>query len=208
MRLSTIILILLIVIGGAWLIAPFSFWLGIRVSSVIRPPIGTKLAVNSSAYASSPYQTDNSPCVTAAGTIVRVGTAASNFLPLGTVVTVVDPADSLLTKDLIVEDRMHPRFAGRYLDIWFPSTSQALEFGRRQMEIAVVEYGEPGQKIGEERLAASPPTEEPPAEDAPPGRWELVKLRVRVLTAFLQTRISQDVNRYDVDCSKQRPLPA
>src|SRR5687767_5619576 len=38
-----------------------------------RPPIGTSFVVNTSAYASSPYQTDSTPCITAAGTRVRPG---------------------------------------------------------------------------------------------------------------------------------------
>src|SRR5258708_6012855 len=112
-------------------------YVGLKSNSGSLLPIGTVLHVVSSAYAPSTYQTDGTPCITAAGTTVRPGVVATNFLPLGTIV-------SIESKKYIVEDRMNSRYKGYYMDIWFPSTSQALDFGRKKIEITIVDYGKPG----------------------------------------------------------------
>ena len=115
--------------------AAVGFWQQVRVflfGQVARQPaVGTTFIVTSSAYASSPYQTDDTPCVTAAGTRVRPGVVATNWLPLGTVLEIND-------ERYIVEDRMNSRFQGRFVDIWFPSTSAALEHGRQTLEVEIV----------------------------------------------------------------------
>lgn len=73
---------------------PATGWLsGLRLwltskSTLQRLPIGTTFTIHSSAYASSPYQTDSTPCITAAGTRVRQGVVASNFLPMGTILEI------------------------------------------------------------------------------------------------------------------------
>lgn len=157
--------------------------IGVRALPITRPDPGTKIVVQSSAYASSPYQTDNTPCITAAGTRVRQGVVATNFLPLGTIL-------SINGDYYIVEDRMNPRYAGKYLDIWFPSTEAALEFGRRALEIQVVEYGSPGQDL----------------EQLPPQKPNVLKrasLRFMAISSFLASAVPANVNRHDVDCSKQ-----
>lgn len=148
---------------------------GIRNNIPIRPKEGTSFRVNSSAYASSPYQTDSTPCITAAGTTVRPGVVATNFLPLGTVVEIDG-------KKYIVEDRMNSRYSGYYLDIWFTSTKEALEFGRKKLDITIVRYDEPGAQLIE-------PTPTPVPEKK--NLWDLIF-----------TKIYSDPNRYDVDCSK------
>lgn len=167
----------------------FSF-LGIRgPSRLVRPDVGTAFAnITSTGFASSPYQTDATPCRTAAGNLVRPGTVASNFLPLGTLLAIkVDGKE--LPGTFIVEDRMADRFSNR-IDIWFAQTSQALDFGKRRVEITVVGYGKPGQS-----LVADEATEG--AQE--PAIWETVKLRARSIAEFLTTR-GQNVNRFDVDC--------
>lgn len=166
---------------GFWL--NFRQWLGAKV---IRPRAGTKFIVQSSAYASSPRQTDSTPCITAAGTIVRPGVVATNFLPLGTLLKI----DGQLH---IVEDRMNPRYAGRYLDIWFPTTSEALVFGRKNIEIEVVGYGVPGQE-----LTSAQPAEVPSVLQRVQARFTAL---TKTLTAALLTKVNPNVNRYDVDCS-------
>ncbi|MBI4021896.1 MAG: 3D domain-containing protein [Candidatus Andersenbacteria bacterium] len=113
-----------------------------------RPAPGTTLAVTSTAYAPSPYQTDRTPCLTAAGTRVRPGTVAANWLPLGTLLNINGEV-------YIVEDRMHPRYQ-QSIDIFFPSTSQALEFGRRLLTISIIGYGTPGQPIREDKVKKAP----------------------------------------------------
>lgn len=149
-------------------------YVGIRKSIQIRPKEGTVLTVTSSAYASSPHQTDSTPCITAAGTTVRPGVVATNFLPLGTIISIDD-------KKYIVEDRMNSRYGGYYLDIWFSSTREALEFGRKKLDITIEEYGEVGAE-----LTPSPTPEAPKKKRF----W------------FLFTKTYNDPNKYDVDCSQ------
>jgi 3D (Asp-Asp-Asp) domain-containing protein len=168
---------------------PTGFWPSIRrwlvgKAALTRPTPGTVFIVTSSAYASSPYQTDSTPCITAAGTRVRKGVVATNFLPMGTIL-------SINGELYIVEDRMNARFKGKYLDIWFPSTSEALEFGRRKLEIIIVDYGTPGQEL----------TSEPVVK---PNVFKRAGLRFmaasRTLTGLIRTTV---VNRHDVDCTKE-----
>ncbi len=165
--------------------------LGIRKLERIKPAVGTKFTVQSSAYAPSPYQTDATPCITAAGTRVRPGVVASNFLPLGTLLDING-------QEFIVEDRMNPRYSGYYLDIWFPSTSTALEFGRQKMQITIKGYGEPGQTI---RKTAAEPVDKTLAREDDPSLWASVRENVALITTFLGARSGAEVNRFDVDCS-------
>lgn len=172
---------------------PQSWWsrmwsyLGIRSSRRLHPEIGTTLHVVSSAYAPSPYQTDATPCITAAGTIVRPGVVATNFLPLGTII-------SIDGKKYIVEDRMNSRYDGYYLDIWFPSTSEALDFGRKKLPITIVDYAEPGAAI-------ESPSPSPDVSDEKKTIWASIGDSVSAIGHFLVTRTYSDVNRHDVDCT-------
>lgn len=173
-------------------------FLGIRRVTRTKLPIGTKLTVQSSAYASSPYQTDSTPCVTAAGTRVRPGVVATNFLPLGAILEING-------EQYIVEDRMNSRYDGYYLDIWFPSTSSALEFGRRSIDVTVVGYGEPGQAIREEAQKQAEADAEDDivdvaVEQQDPSVWDNVRLTLANFTNFIGARVNPNVNRYDVDC--------
>lgn len=160
-------------------------YVGIRSSVRIRPKEGTVLRVVSSAYASSPYQTDSTPCITAAGTTVRPGVVATNFLPLGTIVSIND-------RKYIVEDRMNARYDGYYLDVWFPSTSEALEFGRKKLDITILAYDKPGAEIN-----PSPVPEEPNKTV-----WQAVSSSFSTFGGMLFTRTYTNPDKYDVDCTK------
>lgn len=171
-------------------------WLGVRnVRRLARPEVGTTLNnITSTGYASSRYQTDLTPCVGATG-LVRAGTVASNFLPPGTLLHII--VDGVKIPGLfIVEDRMADRFSNR-IDIWFAQTSQALNFGKRKVEIVIVGYGKPGQ------LLAEPEKKEDSklAQNSAPTLWETVKLRARSFAQFLATR-GEGVNRHDENCLK------
>ncbi len=86
------------------------------------------------AYASTPDQTDDTPFITAYGTKVREGIVAANFLPFGTRIKI--PAlygDQIF----VVEDRMNPR-KGYQIDIWFPSSASAKDFGVRYTDIEIL----------------------------------------------------------------------
>jgi 3D (Asp-Asp-Asp) domain-containing protein len=158
--------------------------IGIRQVARIQPPVGTKLTVQASAYASSPYQTDNSPCVTAAGTRVRPGVVATNFLPLGTILEI----NGL---EFIVEDRMNSRYDGYYMDLWFPSTSSALTFGRKKLEITITGYGKPGQEIRSEQVAV---------EVEKKSFFDRMRDQIAAIGQLLGARTPEELNRHDVDC--------
>lgn len=101
---------------------------------VVVPP-GTTFRVTSTAYSSTPDQTDSSPFITANGTHVHDGTLAANFLPFRTRVIFPDYSGG---KVYTVEDRTAKRYSDR-ADIWFPSRSAALQFGKRKLLMVVVE---------------------------------------------------------------------
>ncbi|MDP4007307.1 MAG: hypothetical protein Q8P55_01800 [bacterium] len=87
------------------------------------------------AYSSTPEQTDDTPFITAAGTPVREGIVAANFLPMGTKIKLPDLYGD---KIFVVEDRMHPR-KNYMVDIWFASYSDAKNFGAKNTYIEVLE---------------------------------------------------------------------
>lgn len=86
------------------------------------------------AYSSTPDQTDSTPFITAWGTHVRDGVVAANFLEFNAKITIPQIfGDKIFT----VEDRMHTRFSDR-VDIWFPTRSEAKEFGVKYTEIVIL----------------------------------------------------------------------
>lgn len=175
-----------------------TFWgrirslLGIRQVTRIKPPVGTELIVQASAYASSPYQTDSTPCITAAGTRVRPGIVATNFLPLGALLEING-------QEFIVEDRMNSRYDGYYMDLWFPSTSSALQFGRKSISITITGYGKPGQDI---RLVTTETENDETATEteAAKGFWQNVQERLAFIGQLLGARSAADLNKHDIDC--------
>jgi len=89
---------------------------------------GKFVEVTVTAYSSRESETDSTPFITASGSRVRTGVVAANWLPLGTKVRIPEIfGDQVFT----VEDRMHER-NNHKLDVWFPSTSDALRFGVRE----------------------------------------------------------------------------
>ena len=92
-------------------------------------------SVTVTGYSSSVNETDSTPFITASGSYVRDGVAASNFLPFGTKFKLPKLfGDRVFT----VEDRMNARFNGtNYVDVWFAEKSDAVHLGTRsaQMEI-------------------------------------------------------------------------
>lgn len=87
------------------------------------------------AYSSSPWETDDTPYITASGTQVRQGIVAANFLPMGTKIKLPDLYGDEV---FVVEDRMHPR-KNYQIDIWFSSYWDALNFGAKHTYIEVLE---------------------------------------------------------------------
>lgn len=87
------------------------------------------------AYSSTPEETDNSPFITASGSMVRDGIIAANFLKFGTKVKIPRLYGD---KIFVVEDRM-ASWNSNKVDIWMPSQSAALQFGVKRAEIVILE---------------------------------------------------------------------
>lgn len=93
-----------------------------------------KIPVIVTAYSSTPWQTDETPYITAAGTRVHQGIVANNLLPFGTKIRIPEIyGDKVFT----VEDRMNWRKGYYHIDIWFPSYWEAKNFGAKRTYIEI-----------------------------------------------------------------------
>ncbi|MFZ5364621.1 MAG: hypothetical protein ACOZBH_00205 [Patescibacteria group bacterium] len=102
-------------------------------------PGSGELYTVATAYTSSKAETDATPCITADGyNVCQAGeenVIATNFLPFGTKVKIPDLYGD---KEFVVHDRMNRRYSNR-IDIWMKDRSDAIEFGKQQVKIVVVE---------------------------------------------------------------------
>jgi 3D (Asp-Asp-Asp) domain-containing protein len=96
---------------------------------------GTTFDLTVTAYSSTVDQCDSDPFTTASGTRVHDGTVAANFLPFGTHVTFPDYSGN---KVYTIEDRTNAKYSSR-ADMWMVSRSAALQFGKRHLQMVVVE---------------------------------------------------------------------
>ena len=86
------------------------------------------------AYSSSPDETDDTPFITANGTLVHDGVIATNMFPFGTKIKI----PSLFgDKTFTVEDRMNQRMKN-VVDIWMSTKTAALKFGVSYADIVIV----------------------------------------------------------------------
>lgn len=92
----------------------------------------TKIKVTG--YSSRIEETDETPFITASGTTVRPGVIAANWLPFGTKVRIPDVFGNRV---FVVEDRMHRRNSDK-MDIWFPTTEEALRFGVQSTRVEIL----------------------------------------------------------------------
>jgi 3D (Asp-Asp-Asp) domain-containing protein len=99
------------------------------------PKVVKKINVIATAYSSTPWQTDDTPFITANGATVRDGIIANNMLAFGTQVRIPQLYGN---KVFTVEDRMHWRKSNYQIDIWFPSLDQAVNFGVKTAYIEVL----------------------------------------------------------------------
>lgn len=109
-----------------------------EVANPENPDPQVAMAINAiiTAYSSTPWQTDNTPFITAAGTAVKDGVIANNLLPFGTEVKI----PSLFgNKIFTVEDRMNAKKSNNQFDIWFSSTAAAEDFGVKNALVEVLE---------------------------------------------------------------------
>ena len=92
------------------------------------------LTMRVTAYASVPDETDSTPFITADGTEVADGIAASNILPFGTRIEI--PA--LFGNEVFtIHDRMSTKIKNT-IDIWMGSVHQAIIFGAQHASILVL----------------------------------------------------------------------
>lgn len=87
-------------------------------------------------YSSSIWETDNDPYITAAGTLVRDGIVANNYLSMGTKIRIPEIFGD---KIFVVEDRMSWTKGNYQIDVWFPSYWEALNFGAKRTYIEILE---------------------------------------------------------------------
>jgi len=87
------------------------------------------------AYNSVPWQTDDTPFITASGKHVSPRTAACpQYLPFGTEIEIYGHT-------YVCEDRMAKKYRnGAYFDIWMDSYEDAIEFGRQITTVTVLNY--------------------------------------------------------------------
>lgn len=110
-----------------------------KIASKINP-VAT-IMVTASAYTSTPWQTDDSPFITANGEHVYWGGVAANIIdsngrniPFGTRIMIPKLfGDQIFT----VNDRMNRRYKNN-VDLWFPDIADAREFGRRTIEVVII----------------------------------------------------------------------
>ena len=112
----------------------------VDVDTVFLEPVFTPLEIiidtlTVTAYSSRKCETDNTPFITSTGDSVRWGTVAfsRDLLKKYGYGTLVYIEHMGLFR---VSDTMHRRKRSA-VDIWFPVTGDALEFGRRKMEVHI-----------------------------------------------------------------------
>ena len=108
----------------------------VPISSLHNPEIVQKIPVIITGYSSTPWETDDTPNITASNSAVREGIIANNLFPFGTKIRI--PA-LYGNKVFVVEDRMSWQKGNYHFDIWFPSYSEALNFGAKTTYIEVLE---------------------------------------------------------------------
>jgi len=100
------------------------------------PIIIEEIPVIVTGYSSTTWETDDNPYLTAAGTLVREGIIANNFLPFGTKIRIPELFGD---KIFVVEDRMSWEKGKYHIDIWFPSYWEAKNFGAKKAYIEILE---------------------------------------------------------------------
>ncbi|WP_424949705.1 hypothetical protein [Deinococcus sp.] len=108
---------------------------------------GRSALVHSTAYNSTPGQTDSSPYITATGTRVRPGVVALSRdllgrFPYGTRISIEDLSGRyssyLRGRVFVVEDTMNVRI-GNTVDVWMGSWGEAMAWGSRNIRITAVQ---------------------------------------------------------------------
>jgi len=171
---------------GGWFSAIGDAFSQLQMSTVgyLTPKIGEKFNVTAVAYSPTVDQNDASPCITASGTIVRKGVVATNFLPIGTRLKINNDF-------YIVEDRMNSKYnSKKIIDIWHPTTKEAIAFGAKKLEIEVLPKDFP----------ATPAPNPAPSKQL--GLWEKTKNGAKSLSTFFSEHLSTRTYQREADCAK------
>lgn len=100
---------------------------------VFETPPAIIIQAEVSAYTASASETDNSPCITADNTNICIkhpNIVANNCLNFGTRVEI----NGVIYE---VHDRMNRRYGKDYFDILMDTRAEALQFGRRKIEVKI-----------------------------------------------------------------------
>ncbi|MDO8512051.1 MAG: 3D domain-containing protein [bacterium] len=152
----------------------------------LSPKVGQKFKVTAVAYSPTVDQNDASPCITASGTVVRKGVVATNFLPIGTRLKI---GNDFYT----VEDRMNAKYNGvKIIDIWHPTTKEAIAFGAKKLEIEILPKDFP----------ATPAPNPNPLASKQLSFWERTKSGVQSMGSFLSDNLPTRTYMKEADCSK------
>jgi len=100
------------------------------------PKVIKKMKVVITGYSSTVWETDETPELTASGTLTREGIVANNGLSIGTKIKIPELYGD---KIFVVEDRMSQRAGPYQIDIWFPSYFEAKNFGAKRTYIEILE---------------------------------------------------------------------
>ena len=100
------------------------------------PKVIKKMKVIITGYSSTIWETDETPELTASGTLVREGVVANNGLPIGTKIKIPELYGD---KIFVVEDRMNWQKGKYFVDIWFPDYFEAKNFGAKRTYIEILE---------------------------------------------------------------------
>lgn len=108
----------------------------VRVTLPVAPDRAPRKAVTvvATAYNSVPWQTDDTPFITASGTRTRHGVVAANFLPIGAHVRFPDVYGDTI---FVVEDRMNKKYYRGRVDIWMEEVPDARIFGAKRLTMEV-----------------------------------------------------------------------
>ncbi len=108
----------------------------LAVSNPAEPIKVRKVKMVITAYSSDSWQTDNTPFITASGSMVKDGIVANNLLPFGTKIRIPELYGNKIFE---VEDRMNWRKSHYQLDVWFPEYEQAKNFGAKNTYVEILE---------------------------------------------------------------------
>ena len=94
-----------------------------------------KIKVIVTAYSSTERQTDDTPFITASGSLVRPGIVANNMLAFGTKVKLPEIFGDRV---FVVEDRLNWEKGKYHIDVWFETEKEAINFGAKLSEMEIL----------------------------------------------------------------------